>query len=258
MTGTRRQETTSWAHRWKSTTSMWRAGIQHFGPNTEKASNYNWQKQLRKEVRFSAFKALSLCSWPLRLKGWVMRSKAKSQACLRGYWMNDRVGDMGERKRWREREKVRKREIWRRCHLISPPAGSPSCCSRSLSQSLLIVTHPSNHPKPLVPPLPLLPHSLYAPFPCSLSSSSSLPLFLHPHKWLSETGQVLQNSPCSSTCLIQGLAHCTKTSNTLPTHWERSTHTHTRSHTHSYTHTLIHTGSPPTHYEYKSIKCQQY
>lgn len=59
------------------------------------------------------------------------------------------------------------------------------------------------------PPLPSLNPSLLFLF-----------FLLNPHKWLSETGQVLQNSPWSATCLIQGLAHCTKTSNTLPTHWE--------------------------------------
>lgn len=68
----------------------------------------------------------------------------------------------------------------------------------------------------------------------ALPSHLFVPSLLHPHKWLSETGQVLENSPWSPTCLIQGLAHCTKTSNTLPTHCKghpvspSNTHTHTK------------------------------
>lgn len=68
------------------------------------------------------------------------------------------------------------------------------------------------------------------------SHSSSFPLFLHPHKWLSETGQVLQNSPCSSTCLIQGLIAPRQVIRCLLT--ERGTHAQRK-------------GLPPTHNEYK-------
>lgn len=74
--------------------------------------------------------------------------------------------------------------------------------------------------------LPLDHFSLSLIFPttanhlCCHSPSTACPIrslapFLYPHKWLCEAGQVLWNSACSSTCLIQGLAHCTKTSNTL-------------------------------------------
>lgn len=55
---------------------------------------------------------------------------------------------------------------------------------------------------------PITPNCLCCPPPSQPRSPPrrlSLSFFLHPHKWLSETGQVLQNSPCSSTCLIQGL-----------------------------------------------------
>lgn len=110
---------------------------------------------------------------------------------------------------WRRLRMVRERgekrgKIWRHRHLIFPPSGSPSCCSPSFA----ITFHCHSCLQSPLTTCAALPSKLFV-----LS-------LLHPHKWLSETGQVLQNSPWSSTCLIQGLAHCTKTSNTLPTHCE--------------------------------------
>lgn len=137
-----------------------------------------------------------LLFWPLSLRGWVMRSVS----VIEGGWENG------------EREK--KGERWRHRHLIFPPCGSSSCCSPSLA----ITFHCQS--------------CLQSPLPtrAALPSERFLPSLLHPHKWLSETGQVLQTSPRSSTCLIRGPAHCTKTSNTLPTHWGSSSlplkHTH--------------------------------
>ena len=141
---------------------------------------------------------------------------------------------MGERRRRRgrerEREKVRKKKYEGTVISFFLPPAPPA-----------VVLSPSrNHfSLSLIPPItPLTTCAALPSLARSLAHSHSLPplLFfpslLHPHKWLSETGQVLQNSPCSSTCLIQGLAHCTKTSNTLPTHWDTRTHTHTHTHTH--------------------------
>lgn len=140
---------------------------------------------------------------------------------------------------------------------FSLPSGSPQLLFSlplPLALSLLPPPHPSLaitshcHSSP-----PITPNHSCRPPSLPLSPTSFFPPF-NPHKWLSETGQVLQNSPWSSTCLIQGLAHCTKTSNTLPTHREGHSLRSALRHTHTPPPTNAHTlAFPPTDDDYKPV-----
>lgn len=87
---------------------------------------------------FSHFKELSSYFWPLILKGWLMGSGA-TQPGLPERLLNEGHGREAEREG--KAEESKKEEIWRRCHLIFPPSGSPSCCSPLLSPPFAITFH---------------------------------------------------------------------------------------------------------------------
>ncbi len=89
-----------------------------------------------------------------------------------------RPGYEGQERREGERERKKRGGS----SVISLPAGLPSCCSFFLlSPSHFIWLRPTTDP----------------------SFSPTFPSYFSP--WLSETGQVLLNSPSSSTCLIQDI-----------------------------------------------------
>lgn len=247
-----RQETTSWApsQKWKPALliSMWGAGAssttqthqgthkwvcayawERWKKHTINSPNGMWRELASSQTFiFSHFKELSSYFWPLILKGVTNGKRGDSawpawEAAEWRTWAGGRQGRRGRQRRARK-----KKYEGAVISFFLPPA-PPAVVLPSSRPPL------RNHfSLSLIPPITPN-HSCCPPLPGCLSPLL-VPSLFNPHKWLSETGQVLQNSPRSSTCLIQGLAHCTKTSNTLPTHWEghslrlalEHTHTHAR------------------------------